>query len=54
MGRAKDAIGSGFKNAINAARNIKWGELPGVKQARGAFEGITGSVGKWVDDDAKN
>jgi hypothetical protein len=54
LGKAKDAIGSGFKNAINAARNIKWGELPGVKQARGAFEGITGSVGKWVDDVAKN
>ena len=54
LGQAKDAIGGGWNKAIDALKNIKWGDLPLVKQARGAFEGITGSMGKWVDDVAKN
>ncbi len=39
---------------LDAVKSIKWGELPLVKQAKGAFEGITGTVGKWVDEIGKN
>ncbi len=52
--QAKEFIGTGFQKTIDAVKSIKWGELPLVKQAKGAFEGITGTMGKWVDDVAKN
>ena len=40
------------QKTIDAVKNIKWGELPLVKQARGAMEGFKPL--KWLDDVAKN
>ena len=50
--QAKDAIGSGWKNTIDFVKNIKWGQLPLVKEARGAMEGFKPL--KWFDEVAKN
>ena len=41
-------------NVIDAVKEIKWGELPGVKFMKGAYEGITGNMMKWVDEVGKN
>ena len=39
---------------LDAVKSIKWGEFPLVKQARGAFESISGNMSKWIDDIGKN
>ena len=39
---------------IDAVKSIKWSELPGVKQAKSAFEGISGTMGQWMDEVGKN
>ena len=39
---------------LDAVKSIKWGELPLVKQAKGAFEGISGTMGQWMDEVGKN
>ena len=41
-------------NVIDAVKNIKWGELPGVKQFKSAYNSVTGPMFQWIDDVGKN
>ena len=42
------------KNTLDAVKKIKWSELPLVKETKGVFNGITGSMSNWMDEIGKN
>ena len=52
VGKAVKFVQGLPKNTLDAVKNIKWGQLPLVKEARGAMEGFKPL--KWFDEVAKN